>query len=712
MFASNNRISSRQVMRLLTFDLLGYSALMIPASLAGEAGTDGIFSLLLGLGAGFAYLLLMKKVVEQTLSTYSAYINDTCGKFLGNLIKIGYIVYFLLLAGRVAAIFAELISKELLEKQFSLILIVILALTFYGVIGGIEGRARVYEILFWLVLIPLFVMMVATIPTVDADYWMPTFVATKAGVLRGGYDTFLGCSVLFLLPFLTGYVKKRECLYGCGKWALFITGSILCLLYLILLGMFGSAALANMDYPAVTMMSRVQITGGFLKRVDAIMFGVWFFTLYALLNSLVFFCGKLCIEFLEPVWVVSRKKILEMTCMLGEILLVFWLANSFYGSEVIKNTIEKFFWYIGTPFVVLVPLLLLYLSGRKSMPGKNRETEQNTKKASGNSNNIKYKIVIGVLGILLFLLTACAPAEVEDREFPVLLKIADEENFAKEWLNSLQQGNKNVDYNHLKVVLISKSFLENETAMSELLQILKQDKNVPLNAYVVTTDQFKELSEAGEKMSEPLGDYIEKLLENSDGIKKETFPTIGMLYQEQVNQIETLFIPTLSLINEKPEITSYEVYKRGKSAGSVGTDAALLAFFISNQLEEYVLQLGPKEFVKFFNVDNQLSFEEHVEKSGLIRKRVQVHVFCDGEIIYEKVSGDDKEVTSWLETQFTEYMKKIAAKELERGIDLTNSKKKLGRGMRNWYERYQTQPEAYEGDIEIVFDVAVRWIDK
>ena len=65
------------------------------------------------------------------------------------------------------------------------------------------------------------------------------------------------------------------------------------ILYLILLGMFGGAALETMDYPVVTMMSRIQMTGGFFKRADVFMFGVWFFTLYALLNSLVFFSMRL-----------------------------------------------------------------------------------------------------------------------------------------------------------------------------------------------------------------------------------------------------------------------------------------------------------------------------------------------------------------------------------------------------------------------------------
>ena len=699
MFASNNRISKRQAMRLLTFDLLGYSALLIPTSIAREAGTDGIFSVLLGIGAGFLYLRLLKKVLGQMSATYSDYISATCGKVCGGILKLGYMVYFLLMAGRVAAIFTELVVKELLKEQFQLILIIILILTFYGVSGGIEGRARIYEILFWIVLIPLLVMMLATIPAVDPDYWMPVLVATKTGVLKGGYDTFLGCSVLFLLPFVAEYVKKKESLYDAGKWALFITGSILGILYLILLGMFGRDALATMDYPAVTMMSRVQIIGGFLKRVDAIMFGVWFFTLFALLNSLVFFGGKLWVEFFGQGVVAGIKKLYPKEkyeekqlqkiaangCILVEMILVFWLANSFYGSDVTQRACDGFLWYIGTPFVVLVPLVLLVWS--------------------------KMKSVFVALCLMIFFLSACASTEVEDREFPVLLEVKNEENFAKEWLNSLQQGNKKVDYNHLKVVLISRGFLENEAAMEEMLHVLKEDKNVPLNAYVVTTEQFEEITVAGERMDEPLGDYIEKLLENSNTIKKETFPTIGMLYQEQENHIETLFIPSLSLREEKPAITSYEVYKRGVAVDMVETDAALLAFFINNQLEEYVLQLGMKDFVRLSHMDNELFFEEYIEKSGLIRKRVQVLVSCDGEIIYENVSGDGEEVKKWFETQVVEYMKTMATNELERGIDLTNSKKKLGGTMRNWYERYQDKPEAYEEDIEIVFDLKIRWIN-
>ena len=695
MFLANNQISGRQAMRLLTFDLLGYSALMVPAAIANETGQDGIFALLLGIGAGFLYLCLLKGVIAQMPGSYSDYLTEMCGKLIGNILKIGYFVYFLLLAGRVAAIFAELVVEELLEEQFGLILVLILVLTFYGTIGGIEGRARVYEILFWIVLLPLVVMMLSTIPTVDTDYWMPIFQATKVGVLRGGYRTFFGCSILFLLPFLAEYVKKRESLYHCGKWALFLTGGILCLLYLILLGMFGSMALATTEYPAVTMMSRVQITGGFLKRVDAIMFGIWFFTLYALLNSLVFFGGRLAMDMFKP---ISMR-----LCMFIETILVFFLANSFYHSEAAKNAYEEFFWYIGTPFVVLVPFALWIVRRRRS-------GSEGGKPMQKKEHPAKRISLLGVLLVVCMSLVGCAATEIEDREFPVLLEIKEEENFTKEWLNSLKKGNKKIDYNHLKVVLISREFLENEAAMSEMLGILKQDKNVPLNAYVITTDNLEALTKAGEELEEPLGDYIEKLLENSDEIKKETYPTIGMLYQEKENRMETLFIPQISLVEEKPEITAYEVYKRGIAEGVVETDAALLAFFIANQMEEYVLQLGVNNFVRLSNTENEILFKEEVEASGLIKKRVLVEISCEGEIIQERVSGEGEEVTNWLETQLREYMLTKTSTALEEGIDLTNSKKKLGGSMRSWHDKYQEIPEKYEEEIEIVFDTTVRWV--
>jgi len=659
MFAKNNQISGRQTMRLLVFELLGYSALLVPAALAKSAGRDGVFSIALGVAAGFVYLRLLRKLLVGMRGNYSDCLITVCGTIGGNLIKAGYFLYFLLLAGRVTAVFAELVVKELLEEQFSLILVLIMVLVYYGVSGGIEGRARVYEILFWVVLIPLFLMMLLALPAVDPDYWLPVMTAKPVAVIKGGYQVFLCISILFLVPFFSEYVSEKVQVYHSAKRALVWTGIILAALYLILLGMFGDRALATLDYPAVTMMSRIQMTGGFLKRADALMFGIWFFTLYALINSLIFFAGKL--------WTIQKRW--EKWWLPAETVAVYFLANGFYYSEGLKMLYEKFFYYVGTPFVVLVPL------------------------------------------VICVLLSGCGSAtELEDREFPTLLTVSSESEFTKEWLNGLKEGTKKIDYNHLKAVLIEREFIESSEAMAEMLSLLKDDKNVPLNAYVVTTDDLQGLKDAEADLEKPLGDYLEELLEHGDTVKKETYPTIGMLYQEAENRRETLFIPTVSLVEKKPEITSYEVYKRGAAIGQADSDVALLSFFIGNQLEEYVLQLGVNNYVRLSDSGNEISFSEDRSSSGRLQKLVVVEIDCEGEILRQNHGDDTEGVQAWMDTQIKDYMTAKAAMALERGIDVTNSLKKLG-SQREWYVYYTQSPNFYEGDIRIVFEIDIDWID-
>ena len=684
MFAMNDQISERQAMRLITFDLLGYSAIMIPSTLAKDAGRDGIFGIVLGTFGGFLYLLLLRAVLRKMDGNYETYLERSFGVFPGLILRLFYAVFFLFLAGKVAAVFAELVVKELLKKQFRLILGIILVLVFYGITVGIEGRARVYEILFWILLLPLFIMFLCALPTVDADYWTPVFTEKTTAVLNGAYHVFLCFFALCLIPFLAEFVHDKEKLYRSGRNALFLVGTILFVLYLILLGMFGDRALSTIEYPAVTMMSRVQITGGFLKRTDAIMFGIWFFTLFALLCSLLFFGERLLRGLFKRCSQETFCKNAGFWCTVLVTAAVYGLADTFYRNESFSQLFENFFWYVGIPFTVLVPCFLL----------------------------IRKKGRTAVLLLFCLLLNGCMPTEVEDREFPVALTVStDTEQFAKEWLDTLVSGNKKVDYNHLKVIIIERKYLEQPEKMSGLLTLLKQEKSVPLNAYVVTTEDADALEKAEEKLDKPLGNYVEELLERSDEIKKETYPTIGMLYQEKENCMETLFIPYLSLVDEKPEVVAYEAYKRGEAEGLFETDTALLSFFVADRMKKYELQLAVNQYVELSNTKNEITFAKEREKSGRVKKQVRVAVCCDGKILYQTYSENEEETKEWLKQQIAEYMTQKTKAALERKIDLTNSRKKLGGSMREWYDYYQTHEKAYEEEIEVVYDVTINWTE-
>lgn len=699
MFSENNQISGRQVFRLLTYDFLGMGTLLLPTMLADTAGRDGIFCILAGILATFLYLKLLRYLLKGMKTSYPDFLKQKCGKVCGYVLWGGYFLYFILMASYTAYLFSTLMLNGLVENiSFYLVLLLILLLAFYGMAGGIEGRARVYEMLFWFLMIPLFLMLFAACREVKPAYWSPVFVADGKEMLSGSYYVLFCYSMVSIVLFLKEYVADRKKCVGAAEKAVWFSGGVFTALYLILIGLFGVEALAQMNFPAVTMMSRVQVTGGFLKRTDAFMFSIWFFTLYAMLNSMVFYSGNLAEKVIRDCggYLEGKKRMLPYLILL---LLVYGVTVLFYRNQQFLDCVTFLLWKIGTPFVVGVPVLLCLTGERK-----------------------KHKKKVRVLVLVCFLfgclfLQGCNVAELEDKAFPVLLNIRDQDDFQNVWLNHEYAGNKEVDYNHLKVVLIERSFLEKEAEVEDMLSMLEQEKEVPWNAYVMTTESCDRLAQTEGKLDTLLGNYLEELLENTSGIDQKAYPTLGMLYEERANHLETLYIPFVDIEGEqsgaveddteKPQITAYEVWKRGRAAGLVDTDTARAAFFTQNFADDYTLQLAPELYVKVDAASCRVKETEKIGVGGLTEQIVAVTVTGEGEILSGTVSASEKE--QLLNTRMEDYLNAIAAHALEKEIDITNSYRNLGADNRTWYFKYQNTPAAYEKDIKIQYLVKINW---
>lgn len=724
MFSENNQISGRQVFRLLTYDFLGMGTLLLPTMLADTAGRDGIFCILAGILSTFLYLKLLRYLLKGMKTSYPDFLKQKCGKICGYVLWGGYFLYFILMASYTAYLFSTLMLNGLVENvSFYLVLLLILLLAFYGMAGGIEGRARVYEILFWFLMIPLFLMLFAACREVKPAYWSPVFMADGKEVLSGSYYVLFCYSMVSIVLFLKEYVADRKKCVGAAEKAVWFSGGVFIALYLILIGLFGVEALAQMKFPAVTMMSRVQVTGGFLKRTDAFMFSIWFFTLYAMLNSMVFYSGNLAEKVIRDCggYLEGKKRMLPYLILL---LLVYGVTVLFYRNQQFLDCVTFLLWKIGTPFVVGVPVLLCLTGERKK-----------------HNKKVRVLVLVCFLFGCLFL-QGCNVAELEDKAFPVLLNIRDQDDFQNVWLNHEYAGNKEVDYNHLKVVLIERSFLEKEAEVEDMLSMLEQEKEVPWNAYVMTTESCDRLAQTEGELDVLLGNYLEELLENTSGIDQKAYPTLGMLYEERVNHLETLYIPFVDIEGEqsgaveddteKPQITAYEVWKRGRAAGLVDTDTARAAFFTQNFADDYTLQLAPELYVKVDAASCRVKETEKIGAGGLTEQVVTVTVTGEGEILsgtvsasenpanseagntetnitnnsYEKMTREKEQI---INTRMEDYLNAIAAHALEKEIDITNSYRNLGADNRTWYFKYQNTPAAYEKDIKIQYLVKINW---
>lgn len=358
MFSENGKISKRQIRRLLIYDLFGINTLILPVLLAQNAKRDGVLCIFGAWLLIFCYLYFLDKLNRSMKAGYTAYLKKSCGAFLGTVFLILYMVYCILFGAYALFTGAGLIQTCLLkDESFFLIAFFLCLVGAYGIYQGMEGRARVYELLFWFLMVPLFLMLLFSMFQVNTDYWNPVFYESPLAVGKGIYLVIIFSGVLFLLPFLNGFAKKKSQVVPAARQAAVFHFIICLVVFLILLGTFQTDALSEQKFPIITLMSLVDLPGGFLKRQDAFMVGIWFFTLYAFMNTGLFYAG-ICIKHIfcgtKKFWPLFLAAVLS-----------YFLAAAFYGNSEAKDWYFAYLWYVGTPMILVIPVIAYLLGQRR-----------------------------------------------------------------------------------------------------------------------------------------------------------------------------------------------------------------------------------------------------------------------------------------------------------------------------------------------------------
>lgn len=543
-FAQNESISPRQLYRLYVFNLLGVGTLVLPNNLA-KLGKYAFISIALGVFMAWLFMWIVSEVRERRKTIYDRSIDKTkCAKML--IYDLIILIYELSQAAFLAWIFVKLIRDSLIpDESFTVVLLVIMAVCAYALSGGVECRARVYEVVFFFVLIPLAAMLLFAISDVRLDYLM---IKDRVGVDFSIADIFAGAYYVFaasISVFNILFVRERTAsqIRGSVSKAIFTYAGILFLLYAVLLGNFGKYSLSEIEFPAVVLMSDVQIKGSFFKRADALMLSVWFFTLFSVLNMSLYYAVLRCENFAENT---------------GKIIFTFnknrhSCSNKQFGSDrqkshdKEKSTMRS--WCII--FVIAVTLTLAYIL---------ESGDEIVKKYLGFLLCIAIPVIV-VLTIGL-MLTGCSAVELEERCFPTLaaVDIVDvvshrdvsanensgyiefyynmDKSYEPEYADDIKTAvdsfedrlSQKADTNHLKVILIGKTLRKDKAAYSDFMEYCKTSKKFPRNTYVCIADDINDIFDN-------MGDYYEQKINKENHEDGEPIITLGTLLDDYTNEI-------------------------------------------------------------------------------------------------------------------------------------------------------------------------------
>ena len=543
-FAQNESISPRQLYRLYVFNLLGVGTLVLPNNLA-KLGKYAFISIVLGVFMAWLFMWIVSEVRERRKTIYDRSFDKT--KYAKMLIYDLIIsIYELSQAAFLAWIFVKLIRDSLIpDESFTVVLLVIMAVCAYALSGGVECRARVYEVVFFFVLIPLAAMLLFAISDMRFDYLM---IKDRVGVDFGIADIFAGAYYVFaasISVFNVLFVRERTAsqIRGSVSKAIFTYAGILFLLYAVLLGNFGKYSLSEIEFPAVVLMSDVQIKGSFFKRADALMLSVWFFTLFSVLNMSLYYAVLRCENFAENT---------------GKVIFTFnknrhSCSNKQSGSDrqkshdKEKSTMRS--WCIIFVIAVTVTLAYILESG-----------DEIVKKYLGFLLCIAIPVIV-VLTIGL-MLTGCSAVELEERCFPTLaaVDIVDvvshrdvsanensgyiefyynmDKSYEPEYADDIKTAvdsfedrlSQKADTNHLKVILIGKTLRKDKAAYSDFMEYCKTSKKFPRNTYVCIADDINDIFDN-------MGDYYEQKINKENHEDGEPIITLGTLLDDYTNEI-------------------------------------------------------------------------------------------------------------------------------------------------------------------------------
>lgn len=352
MFADNWKISIRQIKRLLIMDLFGLSSLMLPGILSFMTGADGIFCLLLGMAGVGLLLWLMGVNLRHMKKDFYSYMKETVGQFLGDIFMVFYFLYFVTLCGFVLYQITVLVLTWLLpEGSYFWVSILLLLLAGYGTIRGIEGRARVYEIIFWFLGIPLLIMLFLALREVNTDYWTPVAASVGKNLLDGSIAFWIFLLPLSAILFLKPFCRKTEKLASAAGCALAVVTLMNGFIYLVLLGVFGQNTMGVLKRPVITLMSMINLPGGFFTRQDVVMTAVWFFALFALMHTGVFQSSLILKEMCHE----SGNR--YSLCI--SLLLAFFIGIGFFENTFLTQVYEIYQKWVALPGMILIPLVLL-----------------------------------------------------------------------------------------------------------------------------------------------------------------------------------------------------------------------------------------------------------------------------------------------------------------------------------------------------------------
>lgn len=362
--------------------------------------------------------------------------------------------------------------------------------------------------------------------------------------------------------------------------------------------------------------------------------------------------------------------------------------------------------------------------------------------------------IVSMIFLAVLCLGSCGNTELEERNFPLaaaltltkenyqmafgfeqLKNVADEKSEKENTSVLLAEGKDcmelflhadgenpgEMDYNHLKALILNRSLLENEKQLGAFLGYLEEENLFSRNTLLfVTEDEPDQVMEMDTVLKEPVGTYLNERIASDERFKDSEAVTLGSLFRIWENENENLWIPYINCAEDKMILEKYYLMQGRTAAGKVDRETGELALLSEQKMKSYSISLEDAESVILSNLCCSYAF---TEQNGQVTETVTIK--ADGkyqgnrELLQKTKHRDEKledlhtdsqdenallEVEAEIEQTLEEKMDAMTEKlQQNQNADGTNSYYKLGAYARDIYLQYQKDWSSYRKNLTVEY---------
>lgn len=397
------------------------------------------------------------------------------------------------------------------------------------------------------------------------------------------------------------------------------------------------------------------------------------------------------------------------------------------------------------------------------MPGKGivekiaeKMTEKIAEKMVKRSSSMKNRIVtiVSMIFWAAVCLGGCGNTELEERNFPLaaavtltkenyqlafgfeqLKDVADEKSEKENTSVLLAEGKDcmelflhadgenpgEMDYNHLKALILNRSLLEDEKRLGAFLGYLEEENLFSRNTLLfVTEDEPDQVMEMDTVLKEPVGTYLNERIASDERFKDSEAVTLGSLFRIWENENENLWIPYINCAEDKMILEKYYLMQGRTAAGKVDRETGELALLSEQKMKSYSISLEDAESVTLSNLCCSYAF---TEQNGQVTETITIKAdgkYQDNRELLQKTKHRDEkledlhtdsqdenallEVEAEIEQTLEEKMDAMTEKlQQNQNADGTNSYYKLGAYARDIYLQYQKDWSSYRKNLTVEY---------